>query len=65
MLLASYTIGHCLDPTNRAGKWENVDSADYHRISPESQRGLGLDFVHRKNSLRFVDFLQVRCLKAV
>ena len=26
MLLASYTIGYCLDPKDRAGKWEKLNS---------------------------------------
>ena len=29
ILLASYTIGHCLDPKDRAGKWEKMNSAEY------------------------------------
>ena len=29
MLLYSYTMGHCLDPKGRAGKWEKVNSVDY------------------------------------
>ena len=31
MFLANYTIGHCLDPKYRAGKWEKVSSAEYRR----------------------------------
>ena len=31
ILLANYTIGHCLDPKDRAGKWEKVSSAEYRR----------------------------------
>ena len=31
MLLARYTIRHCLDTKDRAGKWEKVNSAKYHR----------------------------------
>ena len=30
--LARYTIGRCLDPKDRAGKWEEVNSAEYHRM---------------------------------
>ena len=31
MLLASYTIGHCLDPEDGVGKWDKVNSAECHR----------------------------------
>ena len=31
MLLASATVGNCLDPEDRAGKWEKVNSAEYRR----------------------------------
>ena len=31
MLLANYTIGHCLDPKNRVGKSEKLSSAEYRR----------------------------------
>ena len=30
MLLAIYTIGHCLGAKDKAGKWEKVNSAEYH-----------------------------------
>ena len=56
MPFASYTIGHSLDPKDRAGKWENVKSAKYHRTLPEAQWLLVFDFVHRNRSSRFVDF---------
>ena len=32
MLPANYTIGHCLDPKDRAGKWGKINSAQYHRM---------------------------------
>ena len=31
MLLSSYTIEHCLDPKDRAEKWEKVNSAEHLR----------------------------------
>ena len=31
MLLACYTIGHFLYPKDRAGKWDKVNSAEYHK----------------------------------
>ena len=31
MVVASYTKGYCLDPKYRAGRWEKVNSAEYHR----------------------------------
>ena len=60
MLLASCTIGQRLDPKDRAGEWEKVNSAETIGREPEAQRLLVFDFMHRKGSLRFVDLLQVR-----
>ena len=66
MLPVSFTIGHCLDPKYTAGKWEKVNSAEYHNTLTRGQATTHFGFRSPEGQLKVrFTYLQVLWLIAV